>query len=161
MCVCTHACVCVQGATQRSQGAAWVCREGGQELLGLVWIQLRLSPLLSLGTGGTVLPPDPPSSLSPWKVHSDLEEDSVNQTWPPFLIHPPHPTTPPSFQSQHQPSFACLLDFVGFSLDVVRERWGWRTGSPPHSSPSPDRQVPLGLRDQHDTVGTANGEILM
>ena len=74
----------------------------------------------------------------PWE---DLEEDSVNQTWPPFLIHPPHPPTPPSFQSQHQPSFACLLDFVGFSLDVVRERWGRRTGSPPHFSPSLDRQT--------------------
>ena len=143
MCVHVHTCVCARvdrGHTEEP-GAAWVCGEGGQELLGLAWTQLRLSPLLSLVTGGTVLPPDPPRSFPPWKVHSDLEEELCQSNMAPFLIHPPHPTTPPSFQSRHQPSFACLLDFVVFSLDVVRERWGRRTSSPPHFSPSPDRQT--------------------
>lgn len=49
----------------------------------------------------------PPS----WPMSFELEEDAVNKIWPLFLILPPH-TTPPSFQSLHQPSLACLLGFV-------------------------------------------------
>ena len=115
---------------QRNPRAAWVCRgeEKGTPSRGMA--------LSSLGTGDAVPPSNPRRSHPSCNVDSDPEEDSVD-TWPlPPVSSPPcHSPFLPITAS----ALICLFTwFCGFNLDVVREGWGRRPGSPPYSPTSPD-----------------------
>lgn len=73
-------------------------------------------------------------SLPLWSLSSQLEEDCQENMA--SLPHPSSPgTTPPSFQSLHQCSLACLLDFVVLT-QMWLERGGVR-GETLHPTPPP------------------------
>lgn len=129
-----------QGAQRRSQRVAWVCREEGAGTpgVGLDLAEIQPSPAWTL-----VAPSFPwPSKITSavkcpfWPWRGLCPSNTASLPYPPSPLH-----HSPFLRLMASPSFACLLGFVVFNLDVVRERRGQRTGSPIHSSTSPDRQT--------------------
>lgn len=96
----------------------------------------------------TVPPPGTQRPLPPWSVTLNLEEVSVNKTWPLFLIRPLNPASLlPSITAS---ALICPCTwFCGFNLDVVREVGSEdRLSTPPlHLSPA-DSSALLGPRAQ-------------
>lgn len=76
----------------------------------------------------------------------------------------PPASSPSPFLPITASTLTCLFTwFCGFNLDVVRERWDQRTSSPADSSTSPGQTEisHLVLETKHDSLGTADGKILI